>query len=83
MTYVTSLSKLHITIYKQFIASPVDPYIHWVCYGRYVETAYTFSGTPEGMPPTDVPGDYKQWLLTQGNIDPYLRKVLRFKSYSP
>jgi hypothetical protein len=27
--------------------------------------------------PTDVPGDYKQWLLTQGDIDPYLRKALK------
>jgi len=24
----------------------------------------------------DVPSDYKQWLLTQGDIDPYLRKAL-------
>jgi exodeoxyribonuclease X len=41
-----------------------------------MEIAYTLYGTPESMPPTDVPGDYKQWLLTQGNIDPYLRKAL-------
>ena len=25
---------------------------------------------------TEVPSDYKQWLLTQGGIDPYLRKAL-------
>ena len=42
-----------------------------------MEIAYTLCGTPEGMPPTDVPGDYKQWLLTQGDIDPYLRKALK------
>jgi exodeoxyribonuclease X len=24
----------------------------------------------------DIPSDYKQWLLTQGDIDPYLRKAL-------
>jgi exodeoxyribonuclease X len=24
----------------------------------------------------DVPSEYKQWLLTQGDIDPYLRKAL-------
>jgi len=24
----------------------------------------------------DVPSDYKQWLTTQGDSDPYLRKAL-------
>jgi exodeoxyribonuclease X len=33
-------------------------------------------GKHNGMLLTDVPSDYKQWLLTQGGIDPYLRKAL-------
>ena len=33
-------------------------------------------GKHKGMLLADVPGDYKQWLLTQGDIDPYLRKAL-------
>jgi exodeoxyribonuclease X len=33
-------------------------------------------GKHKGMLLTDVPSDYKQWLLTQGGIDPYLRKAL-------
>ncbi len=33
-------------------------------------------GKHKGMPLTDIPRDYKQWLLNQQNIDPYLRKAL-------
>ena len=33
-------------------------------------------GKHKGMLLADVPSDYKQWLLTQGDIDPYLRKAL-------
>lgn len=33
-------------------------------------------GKHKGMLLTDIPGDYKRWLLNQGDIDPYLRKVL-------
>jgi exodeoxyribonuclease X len=25
---------------------------------------------------SDIPADYKRWLLGQGDIDPYLRKAL-------
>jgi len=30
---------------------------------------------PKGMPPTDVPGDYKQWLLTQGDMTPIYERL--------
>jgi exodeoxyribonuclease X len=33
-------------------------------------------GKHKGMLLADVPSDYKQWLLTRGDIDPYLRKAL-------
>ena len=33
-------------------------------------------GKHKGVLLSDVPSDYKQWLLTQGDIDPYLRKAL-------
>jgi exodeoxyribonuclease X len=33
-------------------------------------------GKHRGMLLTDLPGDYKQWLSGQGDIDPYLRKAL-------
>ena len=33
-------------------------------------------GKHKGMLLADVPSEYKQWLLTQGDIDPYLRKAL-------
>ena len=33
-------------------------------------------GKHKGILLADVPSDYKQWLLTQGDIDPYLRKAL-------
>lgn len=33
-------------------------------------------GKHKGMPMSDVPADYKRWLLGQGDIDPYLRKAL-------
>jgi exodeoxyribonuclease X len=33
-------------------------------------------GKHKGMLLTDLPNDYKQWLLGQGDIDPYLRKSL-------
>jgi exodeoxyribonuclease X len=33
-------------------------------------------GKHKGALLTDIPGDYKQWLLGQGDIDPYLRKAL-------
>ena len=33
-------------------------------------------GKHKGAPLADVPSDYKQWLLGQGDIDPYLRKAL-------
>jgi exodeoxyribonuclease X len=33
-------------------------------------------GKHKGMLLADVPSDYKQWLLTQGDRDPYLRKAL-------
>ena len=32
-------------------------------------------GKHKGTLLADVPSDYKQWLLTQGDIDPYLRKA--------
>lgn len=33
-------------------------------------------GKHKGVPMTEVPADYKRWLLGQGDIDPYLRKAL-------
>ncbi len=33
-------------------------------------------GKHKGLMLADLPSDYKQWLLTQGDIDPYLRKAL-------
>jgi len=33
-------------------------------------------GKHKGMLLADVPSDYRQWLLTQGDINPYLRKAL-------
>jgi len=33
-------------------------------------------GKHKGMSLTDIPNDYKQWLLGQGDIDSYLRKAL-------
>lgn len=33
-------------------------------------------GRHKGVLLSDVPSDYKQWLLGQGDIDPYLRKAL-------
>jgi len=33
-------------------------------------------GKHKGMLLTDLPSDYKQWLLNQGDIDMYLRKAL-------
>ena len=33
-------------------------------------------GKHKGVLLSDVPSDYKQWLLGQGDIDPYLRKAL-------
>ena len=33
-------------------------------------------GKHKGVLLTDVPSDYKAWLLSQGDIDPYLRKAL-------
>jgi exodeoxyribonuclease X len=33
-------------------------------------------GKHKGLLLEDVPSDYKQWLLTQGDIDSYLRKAL-------
>jgi exodeoxyribonuclease X len=33
-------------------------------------------GKHKGALFADVPSDYKEWLLTQGDIDPYLRKAL-------
>ncbi len=33
-------------------------------------------GKHKGLALTDIPSDYKQWLLGQGDIDPYLRKAL-------
>ena len=34
-------------------------------------------GKHKGMLLTDLPNDYKQWLLGQGDIDSYLRKALK------
>ena len=34
-------------------------------------------GKHKGMSLADVPKHYKKWLLTQQDIDPYLRKALR------
>ena len=33
-------------------------------------------GTHKGLPLSNIPSDYKQWLLRQSDIDPYLRKAL-------
>jgi uncharacterized protein (DUF3820 family) len=33
-------------------------------------------GKPKGMLLANVPSDYTQWLLTQGDIDSYLQKAL-------
>lgn len=33
-------------------------------------------GKHKGMPIAEVPRDYKQWLLGQPDVDPYLRKAL-------
>jgi exodeoxyribonuclease X len=33
-------------------------------------------GKHKGMPITDIPRDYKTWLLNQDNIDSYLKKAL-------
>ena len=34
-------------------------------------------GKHKGILLTDLPSDYKQWLLSQGDIDTYLRKALK------
>ena len=33
-------------------------------------------GMHKGLPLSNIPSDYKQWLLRQSDIDPYLRKAL-------
>jgi exodeoxyribonuclease X len=33
-------------------------------------------GKHKGLMLADLPSDYKQWLLGQGDIDSYLRKAL-------
>ncbi|HBZ18829.1 MAG TPA: DNA polymerase III subunit epsilon, partial [Betaproteobacteria bacterium] len=33
-------------------------------------------GKHKGSLLSDMPRDYKEWLLKQGDIDPYLRKAL-------
>ncbi len=33
-------------------------------------------GKHKGIPLADLPSDYRQWLLSQGDIDTYLRKAL-------
>jgi exodeoxyribonuclease X len=33
-------------------------------------------GKYKGLPISDVPGDYKRWLLGKGDVDPYLRAAL-------
>jgi exodeoxyribonuclease X len=33
-------------------------------------------GKHKGLLLADVPGDYRDWLLNQEDIDPYLRKAL-------
>ncbi len=33
-------------------------------------------GKHKGLPLADLPNDYKQWLMAQGDIDPHLRKAL-------
>ena len=40
-----------------------------------IPTTMTF-GKHKGQLLADIPRDYKQWLLGQGDIDPYLRKAL-------
>jgi len=37
-------------------------------------------GKHKGMLLSDIPSDYKQWLLGQGDIDSYLRKALEFNT---
>ena len=33
-------------------------------------------GKHKGMPITDLPGDYRSWLLKQNDLDPFVRKAL-------
>ena len=33
-------------------------------------------GKHKGVPISEVPKDYKQWLLRQSDVDPYLVKAL-------
>ena len=33
-------------------------------------------GKHKGLPLSEVPSDYKRWLLGKGDIDPYLRTAL-------
>jgi len=40
-----------------------------------VPSVMTF-GKHKGLPISDVPNDYKRWLLSQDNIDPYLIQAL-------
>ena len=40
-----------------------------------IPSVMTF-GKYKGIPIAGVPGDYKQWLLRQPDVDPYLRKAL-------
>jgi len=40
-----------------------------------IPTTMTF-GKHKGTLLADIPSDYKEWLLGQGDIDPYLRKAL-------
>jgi exodeoxyribonuclease X len=42
----------------------------------HIPTVMTF-GKHKGVPIKDIPGDYKQWLLRQSDVDPYLAKALR------
>jgi exodeoxyribonuclease X len=41
-----------------------------------IPTVMSF-GKHKGMAIADIPADYKQWLLKQPDVDPYLMKALR------
>lgn len=52
------------------------PHLHELSEMARVPTVMPF-GKHKGTPLTQVPSDYKRWLLTQADVDPYLVKALR------
>jgi exodeoxyribonuclease X len=81
------LKNAHSALADVMICSLIVSHICGVLGVRSVEDLYRESelariptvmpfGKHKGQLLTDVPGDYRDWLLNQADIDPYLRKAL-------